>query len=345
MSAPLSRANDQALIQIKARCVFVRHIANMKPVPAARSCAVLSICSPKIVLLLAMTLLGAACGDRRSDQAEKTSQYQVRGVVRWLPPGHKAIEVEHEEIPGFMPSMTMPFEVRDEQEIAKLVIGDAISFQLNVTQKDSWIDQVRKIDARQLRLPSATPSSYQASDSSPRLREGDRVPEFQLVNQDGKPITQEIFRGHSLVLTFVFTRCPIPNFCPLMSRNFVTLQEGIKAAAGRTQATRLLTISFDPFDTPEILKAYAASENADPGIWSFASGSKSEIEKLTHAFSVFVKPEGGTISHGLATALIDREGKILKIWRGNSWSPSEILRDLREGSEESVCSPAISAYF
>jgi protein SCO1/2 len=321
------------LIQIKARRVFVRHIANMKTVPSARSCAVLSICSPKIVLLLAMALLGAACGDRRSEPVEKSSQYQARGVVRWLPPGHKAIEVEHEEIPGFMPSMTMPFEVHEEQEIAKLVIGDAISFQLNVTQRDSWIDQVRKIDPSQLHLPSATPPPSQLPDSSPRLREGDRMPEFQLVNQDGQTITQETFRGHLLVLTFVFTRCPIPNFCPLMSQNFVALQEGINTASGSAQATQLLTISFDPFDTPEILKAYAASEHADPLVWSFATAAKVEIEKLTQSFSVFVKPEGGTISHGLATALIDREGKILKIWRGNSWSPSEILRELREGSE------------
>lgn len=333
MSAALPRAHEQALIQIKAGRVFVRHIANMKTVPSARSSAVLSICSPKIVLLLAMAFLSAACDSRRSEPAEKTSQYQVRGLVRGLPPGHKAIEVEHEEVPGFMPAMTMPFEVRGEQEIAQLVIGDAISFQLNVTQRDSWIDQVRKIDASQLHLPSVTPPPSQLSESSPRLREGDRMPEFQLVNQDGQAITQETFRGHSLVLTFVFTRCPIPNFCPLMSRNFVALQEGIKKASGPAQATQLLTISFDSFDTPEILKAYAASEHADPLIWSFATGPKAEIERLTQTFSVFVKPEGGTISHGLATALIDREGKILKIWRGNSWSPSEILRELTEGSE------------
>lgn len=232
-----------------------------------------------------------------------------------------------------MPSMAMPFEVRNEQEIAKLAIGNAISFRLNVTQRDSWIDQVQKIDLDQVHLPSVMPPLVQTTDFSPRLHEGDRIPDFQLVNQDGQPITQEAFRGHPLVLTFVFTRCPIPNFCPLMSRNFATLQNGVKTGTGSVQATRLLTISFDPFDTPAILKAYAVSENADPLIWNLATGPKPEIERLTQAFSVFVKPDGGTISHGLATALIDREGQIRKIWRGNSWSPSEILRELAKGSE------------
>jgi protein SCO1/2 len=295
-------------------------------------CAVLSICSPKIVLLVAITLFGVACSDRSSGPAENLLQYQVRGVVRGIPPGHQAIEVEHEAIPGFMPSMTMPFAVRDEQEIATLAIGDAISFQLNVTQQDSWIDRVRKIDAGQLHLASvAQPPSSEPTDSSSRLREGDHLPEFELVNQDGQSITDQTFLGQPLVLTFVFTRCPIPNFCPLMSRNFVTLQEGIKTASSSARATRLLTISFDPFDTPERLKAYAASEQADAGIWSFATGPKPEIEKLTRAFSVLVKPEGGTISHGLATALIDQDGKIAKIWRGNSWSPTEILSELTKG--------------
>jgi protein SCO1/2 len=295
--------------------------------------AVLSISALKIALLLSLAFTVTACDSRGSKPAENSFQYQVRGMVRGLPPGHKAIEIEHEEIPGFMPAMTMPFEVRDEREIAEVVIGDAISFQLNITQQDSWIDQIRKINPDQVHLSSVPPPSLPAMGSSPRLREGDLMPDFQLVNQDRQAINLETFRGHPLVLTFIFTRCPLPNFCPLMSRNFLALQEEVKRAPGPANEARLLTISFDSFDTPEILKAYAESEQADPLVWSFATGSKPEVEKLTQAFSVLVKPEGGTISHGLATALIDREGKISKIWRGNSWSPPEIVRELTSGSE------------
>ena len=319
------------MIQIKVWNLFSGHIPAMKSLVSRADSPILWICWAKIVLFLATLLLSAGCGERKVDPAENLSHYQVKGVVRGLPPGHRAIEIEHEDIPGFMPSMTMPFEVRETKEVTNLQIGDAVSFQLNVTRRDSWIDQVRKIGLSELHLPAPATTPVQVSESAPRMREGDLIPEFQLVNQDGRTLTRETFRGEPFVLTFVFTRCAIPNFCPLMSRHFAALQEGIKTGPDALKQTRLLSISFDPFDTPQVLKSYAENEKADPAIWNFATGQKSEIEKLTHAFSVFVQPEGGTISHGLATALIDGHGKILKIWRGNGWNPSEILRELAAG--------------
>lgn len=273
-------------------------------------------------------------GCDRSDKAESgTRHYGARGIVRGLPPDHKTIDVEHEDIPGFMPSMTMPFAVRDSKEIAELQIGDAISFRLSVTDQDSWIDQIKKISADDVRLPApaANPQTRSTSDPSPRLREGDPMPPFQLIDQDGKKIDMERFRGHPFVLTFIFTRCPLPKFCPLMSNHFAELQAAIKSGSGSLAQTQLLSISFDPdFDTPQILKAYAEHTQADPGIWTFTTGEKSEIADLTHEFSVYVQTEGGTISHGLATALIDEDGKIDKIWRGNGWTLEEVLREIRQ---------------
>lgn len=230
-----------------------------------------------------------------------------------------------------MPSMTMPFSVRDPKEIAEFRMGEAISFRLAVTDNDSWIDQIKKISAEEVRLPAstATPSASPVARASPRLREGDMMPPFQLTNQSGEPITLETFRGHPFVLTFIFTRCPIPNFCPLMSKNFAALQNAIKTGSGLVAQTRLLSISFDPdFDSPQVLKSYAENEQADSGVWTFATGEKAEIEKLTRDFSVLVQPESGTISHGLATALIDPNGKISRIWRGNGWSPPEIIHEV-----------------
>lgn len=289
------------------------------------------ISSRKFALALSAAFLFAACG-KKADQAESsTYHYETRGLIRRLPPDHKTIEVEHEDIPGFMPSMTMPFEVRNEKETANLTLGDAISFRLNVTQRDSWIDRIRKIDAGQLHLPTRAPTilSTSGTDAQPRLREGGMLPAFQLVTQDGKEITAETFRGHPLVLTFIFTRCAVPNFCPRMSKNFAELQSSIAGSAGAAAQTKLLSISFDPeFDTPQILKAYAGSENADPGVWTFATGEKKEIEMLTRSFSVLVQPESGTLSHSLATALIDRDGRIKKIWRGNGWTPNEVITEL-----------------
>ena len=114
-----------------------------------------------------------------------------------------------------------------------------------------------------------------------------------------------------------------------MSQNFAALQKAIQTSPEAVAATRLLSISFDPeFDRPEILKQYAQHAGADPAIWTFATGDPDGIHRLTKAFSILVQPEAGTISHGLATALIDRDGKIVKIWRGNGWSPAEIITAL-----------------
>jgi protein SCO1/2 len=281
----------------------------------------------KIVLLVIVPLLSFGCGRNAAPVEKPAYQYQARGLVRGLPSDHKSIEIEHEDIPGFMPSMTMPFEVRDEKELDHLQIGDAVAFRLNVTQSDSWIDQVKKIDRGEVHLPQHAATSAQLDTAkSERLHEGDAMPDFTLTDENGKPVTLQSFHGHPFILTFIFTRCPLPNFCPRMSANFAELQKMIRNSAGPVAETRLLSISFDPeHDTPEILQEYGEHAGADFGIWSFASGEPAEIARLTKGFSVLVQPDSGTISHSLATALIDRNGKIRKIWRGNGWKPAEVI--------------------
>ncbi len=294
----------------------------------ARHSPDLGVYSAKIALSLCASLLLLGCGGKKESAGDQVWHYEARGMVRNTPPDHKTIEVEHEDIRGFMPSMRMPFIVRDEKEIANLQIGDAISFRLNVTQRDSWIDRVRKIDAAQLHLPTPQPALSPAAGAatSDRLHEGDVMPGFHLRDEDGKPVTLETFRGRPFVVTFIFTRCSLPNFCPRMSQNFSELQEAIQTSTDSRGTTRLLSISFDPqFDTPEVLKQYAQHAGADPAVWTFATGDPAEIQRLTTAFSILVQPESGTISHSLATALIDRDGKIAKVWRGNGWTPAEVM--------------------
>lgn len=291
----------------------------------------LAIRGTKIALLCSTLFFFHACGKTPPAAESSAFHYEAQGLVRGLPPDHKTVEIEHEDIPGFMPSMTMPFELRDEKEIAGLTIGDAIGFRLNVKQRDSWIDRVRKIDSAQLHLPTPAPVTPppRSSGVSARLHEGDAMPAFKLTDQDGKPVTLETFRGHPFVLTFIFTRCPIPNFCPRMSENFADLQKMIQGASGELARTRLLSISFDPeYDTPKILQEYGQHAGADFALWSFASGEPAEIARLTKGFSVLVQPESGTISHSLATALVDREGKIAKIWRGNGWKPTDVSNEI-----------------
>jgi len=228
-----------------------------------------------------------------------------------------------------MPSMTMPFSIKDRKDIARLKIGDAISFRMTITEEDLFLDQVKGIPASEVHLAEPAPTGSASSAVSARLREGDIIPSFILANQNGARVTSDTFRGQPFVLTFIFTRCPVPTFCPRISSNFSEVQETIKANPALTGKARLLSITLDPkFDTPGILKSYAQQQKADPQVWTFATGTPAEIEKLTQSFAVFVQPEAGTISHGLATALIGPDGRVVKIWRGNAWKPSEVIDEL-----------------
>jgi protein SCO1/2 len=282
----------------------------------------------------AFCLILAIAGCDRSQTADTSARsYQVRGVVRGFAPDRTTVSIQHEDVPGFMPSMTMPFSVKDQKDIAGLKIGDGIAFRMTVTDKDLFLDQVKKIPATDVHVAEPTSTANVSSKATARLREGEIVPFFGLTNQDGKRVTLDTFRGQSFVLTFIFTRCPVPNFCPRISQNFSELQETIKSENGAAGKTRLLSITLDPqFDTPEILKSYAQHQKADPAIWTFATGESAEIDHLTQSFAVFVQPEGGTISHGLATALIGPDGTVIKIWRGNAWKPSEVIDELRRGA-------------
>ena len=281
--------------------------------------------------LLSVALALGGCSRSQPDDPNARA-YEVRGIVRAFAPDRSTIDVQHEDIPGFMPSMTMPFTVKEQKEIAGLGIGDAISFRMTVTDKDLFIDRVKKIGVGDVRLPQATPTAAAANAPRPadRLKEGEIVPFFTLTNQDGVRVTSDTFRGQPYVLTFIFTRCPVPNFCPRMSNNFTKVQEGVKSEPALNRV-RLLSISLDPaFDTPAILKGYGEHLQADFATWHFVTGELGQIKTLTESFGVYVQPEGGTISHGLATALIGTDGSVVKIWRGNEWTPTEVIEALRK---------------
>jgi protein SCO1/2 len=276
------------------------------------------------LFLTALSLVGC----HRSEISDPNARYyNVRGLIRGVAPSGDTLDIEHEDIPGFMPSMTMPFTVRNHADVAGLKVGDAIAFRMVVTDKALFLDRVTKIEANDVHLPARTPAPSPAVSRNSRLKEGDPLPAFSLTDQDGKAITNETFRGEPVVITFIFTRCPVPNFCPRMSNNFVELQNAIQAG----EKARLLSITLDPqYDTPAVLKQYAESHRADSAIWTFATG---HVDALLSAFSVFRQEEGGTISHGLATALVSPDGRILKIWRGNAWTPQEVIEALRSAGE------------
>src|SRR5262249_26803928 len=158
-----------------------------------------------------------------------------------------------------------------------LKTGDAISFRMAVTQKDFWIENVKKIRREEVDVAEPKQTSPVSADRHARLKEGDEMPPFTLTNQNGEKISLNTFRGQPFILTFVFTRCPVPNFCPRMSNNFEELQTAIKAGSGMLATTRLLSVTLDPeYDTAKILSDYAAFHHDDSKIWTFATGDGKE---------------------------------------------------------------------
>lgn len=261
--------------------------------------------------------------------SEPAKRYAVQGLLRSINFADRSITVEHEDIPKFMPSMTMPFDVKTMAEVEPLKAGDAIEFTLIVTDETSWIEGVKKIAPSEIQLPVKGRKAIQDGDSTAkveRLKEGDPLPEFELIDSNGRTLNRQTFAGKPLLFTFIFTRCPIPQFCPLMTSHFGQIQETL----GQSSPVRLLSISFDTeFDTPEILAAYAEAHTKDHDQWRFATGTPAQIARLTQSFSVSVQPENGTITHGLATVLVDANGVIRNIWRGNAWKPSEAVAAVR----------------
>jgi protein SCO1/2 len=253
--------------------------------------------------------------------------FQVRGILRAINFAAQTATIKHEEIPDYMEAMTMPFDVKSMSELEPLKAGDPITFKLVVTDTTSWIEGVKRIPG----APTEDVAPAIAKSSGSRLKEGDALPDFRLVDDQGREITRDTYAGKPLLLTFIFSRCPLPNYCPQMSRNFSAIRDGIADDPELASQVRFLSISFDSeFDKPEVLHNYANLYTREHDAWRFASGVSEQVDRLTKAFSVYIEREGGTFSHGLCTALVGGDGVIRKIWRGNDWQASEAVAALRE---------------
>jgi protein SCO1/2 len=270
-------------------------------------------------LLLAFFLIWTGCQLSRS--------YEVRGRIVGFGDNGRTVFIAHEAIPGYMPAMTMPFQTADTTSLQGLSLGDAIQFTFHVRRDSSWITDIR-------RLPPGTPLTLAevgrpTLHGLPLLEEGDLLPEVTLLTQDSITLRTADLKGQTVVLTFIYTRCPVPDFCPRMSENFQKLQSLLQQRfPGRV---RLLTISFDPlYDTPTVLRRYAQRYTADTQSWTFATGDTTTIRQLATRFGIHYQEQTGEIVHNLATALITPDGRIARIWRGNRWKPEDVLQTLAE---------------
>jgi len=258
----------------------------------------------------------------------KLAIHEARGFLKELRPDGITAVIQHEDIPGFMPAMTMPLSVKDPKEFEGVRAGDAITFRLIVTKDDSWIDQIRK-------TPTPAPIEPVARAQSPIVRDvaqlqvGDLLPEYHLTNHLGQAIRTTDFKGQALAFTFMFTRCPVPQYCPRMSANFAEVQIRLKAWPDAPANWHLLSISFDPeFDTPATLSDYAREFQPDPHRWQYATGSLTDITTLGEQFAMKYRTRYGTLVHNLRTVVIDTRGRVQKIIDGNDWKPDELVQEI-----------------
>jgi protein SCO1/2 len=254
--------------------------------------------------------------------------YQVTGVVKEIKPDGKTAVIAHEAIPGYMEAMTMPLPVKDPRELANLKPGDRITFRMIVAATEGWIDRVAKVDAAQEQTAAVEPTFHIARNVEP-LNVGDLVPEYHFTNELGKAVSLSQFHGRALALTFFFTRCPFPNFCPRLSNNFEEAQQKLLAMQNRPKNWHLLSISFDTKrDTPNVLHYYAKKYQYDPKHWSFVTGDLAEIDALAEQFGEIFWREGDSMSHNQRTVVLDTRGRVQRVFIGNEWQVDELIAEI-----------------
>jgi protein SCO1 len=295
------------------------------------------------LLFAALGLLIMSCekhsapGSSVSAPAPTNQQiFQVKGVVVEVQLAEKSVRIRHEEITNYMGAMTMNFDVRDVKELAGLAPGDAISFRMTVTDTDGWIDQIRKLhsDFQTNAVPAklSLPSGIRVLRDVDPLGVGDSLPDYRFTNHLGQAVNLTQFRGQALAFTFIFTRCPFPTFCPLMSNNFRAVQDALLKTPNAPTNWHLFTITFDPeWDTPERLHAYSKNYGCNPAHWSFLTGDLVEISTLAEQVGqIFARDTEGNagINHNLRTVVVDARGHVQNIIPENKWKPDELAAEI-----------------
>jgi protein SCO1 len=285
--------------------------------------------------LLTLSALIAITGcHRSSQQAARTAStgekpYHIRGVIVATDAAKGAVTLDSEAIPGYMEAMIMPYSLRNPGIISELHPGDTITADLFTSDSESALDNI--VVVGQAKADYKPPVAYKP------LNPGDPVPDFKLLNQSGKLIHISQFRGKILLVTFIYTRCPLADYCPRMSRNFASLDKLLTADTTLYAKSHLLSVSFDPaYDTPAVLRSYGGSYTGNYtgekfNHWDFAAPPEKELPDVLKFFLVGATPEKNrTITHSLSTIVIDPSGKIYKWYPTNDWTPEQLLADVKQ---------------
>lgn len=292
---------------------------------------------PFVLCTLLGALLLAGCHSAPKPESQTASSsasyktYKLRGKVVSTNASTSQVTVSHEAIPGFMEAMTMPYRVKDANVLSELHPGDVITADLEVSQSDDadiFLDHIVVVGQGR---PDYKPTS-QYHVPTP----GDVVPDFKLRNQDGRTIALNQFRGKELLITFIYTRCPLPDFCPRVTRQFAQINQQLKSDPALYAKTHLICVSFDPEnDTPARLKAYGQTYLAGDAKdafahFDFAVPDKKTLGEMTKFFDVGLTNDKGSITHTLSTTLVGADGKVVQFYPGNDWTVEQVMADVRK---------------
>ena len=275
-------------------------------------------------ILPAAVLIAASCSSPRL--------YEMRGQILAVNRDKMEVLVKHDEIVGLMPAMTMPWKVKAASMLDNLGPGDLIASELEVENNQGVITKITKLGTAKPDLPAA---AVPAKPGVKFVQPGDDVPDQVFVDQDGrKRSLSDIRAGRAVAITFMYTKCPVPTFGPMMDRQCAEAQKLI-ADKSLTGSAHLLSVSFDPkHDTPAVLKKHAQGLNFDPEVWTFVSGGQEEIDRFASNLGLtLVRGEAANpdeIGHTLRTIVVDRQGRLAKAYSGAEWTPAQLVGDLEQ---------------
>jgi protein SCO1/2 len=274
----------------------------------------------RLATLVLLVAVASAC-----QSGPPPREYEIVGQIQAVAPERGEVTIKHEDIKGFMPGMTMAFKAGDGVIEGKKP-GDLITGTLVVEEVQAYVSKLTVTGHRPIEAAAPLPS-----DGAAIIQPGDAVKDATLLDQDGQTRRFSSWRGHRLALTFVYTRCPLPQFCPLMNQHFRTVQ----ASVAKTPAladVRLLTMTLDPaYDTPQVLKPFATGAGADPARWTFLTAAPEDAAPFLAQFGIISEPNPSNpadITHNLRTAIIGADGRLAAVHTGNRWTPDELVADL-----------------
>ncbi len=257
--------------------------------------------------------MGRFAGAAFAEEAQPARSFSVHGTVKQVLAAEQRVLIAHEAVPGYMEAMTMPFSPRDPKALQGLKAGDEVRFQLFVAGEKSWIDQLEVVRPG----PAASSRAAVSRDVGPAPvgRPMHPLLQYPFTNELGQAVCLGQFRGQALAITFFFTRCPVPDFCPRLSKNFEVASEKLRAMADAPTNWHFLSVSFDSeHDTPAVLRAYGEHYRYDPRCWSFLTGPADKIAELAALSDATFEKQGAFFAHNFRTLIIDATGRLQTVF-------------------------------